>query len=117
MNPERRAQTRHVLSLKVRIDGPKGRQHVTARDLSAAGVFVETTTVYPLGQILECRLELTGGDRPQRLELTAEVRHHANAYRTEDGHGPYRGIGLRFMRMDAEVQADLARYLESRTFG
>lgn len=117
MSAERRAQSRRVLTFKIRVDGPKGRLNVTARDLSAAGVFVETTTSYPRGQMLECRLELPEGDRPRRLELTAEVRHQTNDYHTEDGRGPYRGIGLRFVRMDAEVQAALTSFLTAESSG
>lgn len=111
MSSERRVHVRRPLEVKVRIDGPKGRSHHTARDLSLAGVFVETTTNLTIGALVECRLELPDGGGSKRLHVTAEVRHQTNSYHTDDGRGPFRGVGLRFVRMDAEVQSDLNRIL------
>lgn len=119
MTAERRAHPRRPLELEIRIDGPKGRSRHTARDLSPAGVFVETSASYRVGQLLECRIEVPSGGGKRRLELNAEVRHLSNAYETEDGRGPYRGVGLRFVRMDAQVLAELQTMLSDAagTFG
>lgn len=117
MTAERRAQSRVVTDLKVRIDGVKGRQNVIARDLSASGVFVETLFSYQRGQMLELRLELPDDAGKRRLDINTEVRHISNAYHTEDGRGPYRGVGLRFVRMDADVQSFLNRFLQSNGIG
>lgn len=114
--PNRRQQPRAPLELKVRVDGPKGRQVLTARDLSEGGTFVETLKAYDVGQMLECRLELPQREgAPVRVEVTAEVRHHANGYRTEDGGGPYRGMGLQFTRLDMEARDTLKRFLTERS--
>ena len=111
MTTNRRSHPRRPLDLKIRVDGPKGRQLLVARDLSIAGLFVETSTVFRVGQLVECRIELPDGPSARRLELTAEVRHLSNGYHTEDGEGPYRGIGLRFVRMEADVQNHLDGFL------
>lgn len=117
MSLHRRSIPRLVTELKVRIDGSKGRHHHVARDLSASGVFVETLFSYQPGEMLDCRLELMEGTTKHRIDINAEVRHQSNAYHTEDGRGPYRGIGLRFVRMDSDVQAILTRYLDSNRTG
>lgn len=88
---------------------------LVVRDLSDAGAFVEAVKAYDVGQMLECRLELPGEHgAAQRVELTAEVRHHANAYRTEDGGGPFRGMGLRFVRLGVEARDTLTRFVGAR---
>lgn len=117
MSVERRAQSRVATDLKVRLDGPKGRQTVVARDLSPLGVFVETLFNYQRGQMIELRLELPDGGKSRRIDINTEVRHVSNAYHTDDGRGPYRGVGLRFVRMDADVQSFLNRFLESNGIG
>ena len=117
MTVERRSEPRQPQELQVRLDGPKGRARLIARDISSGGLFVETPTSYPLGQILECRLEVPEAGRKLRLDITAEVRHQSNSYHTEDGRGPFRGLGLRFIRMDAEVQAALQQYLRAQSIG
>ena len=112
MTDERRQIPRRPLELRIRIDGPQATQHLTARDLTGAGAFVETPRPIAIGQMLECRLELPGPDgTSQRIDLTAEVRHHAKAYKTEDGQGPFRGMGLRFVRIDLDAQSKLVRFV------
>ena len=112
---ERRTGPRTPLEIKIRVDGPRGRQSLVARDLSDAGAFVETVKAYDLGQMLQCRLELPQGEGAAlRVEVTAEVRHHATAYRTEDGGGPFRGMGLRFVRLDMEARNTLTRFVGER---
>lgn len=116
MSDERRQIPRRPLELKIRVDGPQATQHLTARDLTGAGAFVETPRPIAIGQMLECRLELPGQDGApaERVNLTAEVRHHAKAYKTDDGQGPFRGMGLRFVRIDLDAQAKLVRFVRRR---
>jgi hypothetical protein len=97
--------------LKVRVDGPHGTQHLVARDLSREGLFVEAPKLFPVGANLECRLELPGG--AERISFVAEVRHANNAYRAAGGAGPFKGVGVRFIRIGAEEHARLVRYLDA----
>ena len=79
------------------------------RDLSLDGLFIESSRPYASGTRLECHLRL--GDAT--LTLTGEVRHLCNEYRTQDGAGPYKGMGLRFVRLGSDelnrLRAHLAR--------
>ena len=110
MSAERRVQPRRPQAFRVRAEGPRGTQYLTGRDVSEAGFFVESPKPFDPGQQLRCRLELPDGDP---VEVLAEVRHRTNDYRTDDGQGPYRGMGLRILRMGAEDQARLLAFLAS----
>ena len=74
-------------------------------------MFVESGRPYPAGTRIECAVELPGGV----IAMTAEVRHQTNTYRTEDGAGPYKGMGTRFVRLGAEGHARLVEYLAQLT--
>lgn len=49
------------------------------------------------------------------IQATAEVRHQTNTYRTEDGGGPYKGMGLRFVRLGTDELTRLRMYLARLT--
>ncbi len=103
------------MTLKIRVDGPKGRASLTARDVSKEGVFVESTKPLPVGSRVDCRLELPGqgSERGPRIEFAAEVRHQSNKYTTDDGAGPFRGFGVRITRIGVEAQQTLFAFLET----
>lgn len=111
MSDDRRLHARTPQDFAVRLDGPQGRQRLVARDLSAGGVFIEIARPYRIGERVEVRVEVEIDGAKEWLEMEAEVRHHTNTYQTDDGRGPYRGMGLRFIRFDADQQARLLAFL------
>ena len=111
MTVNRRETERLVVDWPVRVDGPRGAHHLVVRDFSLDGLFIETGRPYAPGTRLTCSLQI---DR-ELVDLTAEVRHQTNTYRTEDGGGPYKGMGLRFVRLGADELAILQGYLERLT--
>ena len=113
MTSNRRSAPRIAIEAPVRVDGPRGAHHVKIRDLSLDGMFIESGRPYPAGTRLECTVELAGG----RIALTAEVCHQSNTYRTEDGAGPYKGMGTRFVRLGADGLQTLSGYLARLTSG
>ena len=108
---ERRGASRVPVEIPARVDGPRGAHQCVLRDLSLDGLFIETGRPYATGVRLECRLDLPGTP----VEVTAEVRHQSNTYRTEDGAGPYKGMGLRFVRLGADELQTLRTYLARLT--
>lgn len=107
----RRSGPRWVVQLPIRVDGPRGAHHFTVRDLSLDGLFVESGRPYPAGTRLECTMSL-----PEcAIDVTTEVRHQTNTYRTEDGEGPYKGMGMRFVRLGADELKILTTYLGQLT--
>ena len=111
MTADRRSNRRLIVNWRVRVDGPRGAHHHTIRDFSLEGLFVEAGRPYPPGTRLTCRIFV---DR-QPVEVTAEVRHQSNTYQTEDGGGPYKGMGLRFVRVGADELAILREHLTRLT--
>ncbi|MEM7676959.1 MAG: PilZ domain-containing protein [Myxococcota bacterium] len=111
MIQSRRTAPRTVVKLPIRIDGPRGSHHLTVRDLSIDGLFVECGRPYEAGTRLECLLNLG----LQKIEATAEVRHQTNTYRTEDSEGPYKGMGIRFVRLGTDALMTLQTYLAQLT--
>ena len=99
------------MNARVRVEGPRGVHHWTARDLTFDGLFIESTRPYAPGTRLECQLELSR----KAIRMTAEVRHQTNQYRTEDGAGPYKGMGLRFVRLGTDELTVLQEYLAQLT--
>ncbi len=113
MVSERRSEQRQPLELKIRLDIGGG-QVLLTRDLSVCGAFVDTQKPLPIGKEVQARLELPTGphDRKHRLELRLEVRHHNKEYLTHQGNGPFRGMGVRFLRMSIEERNLLVKYLD-----
>ena len=114
MGAERRQSARLALSLKIRVDGPGGRQTLQARDVSYEGVFIESAKSMSVGSRIECRLELPGqgSERGPRVEFAGDVRHQSREYETSDGGGPYRGFGVRITRIGVEDQKVLKHFLD-----
>lgn len=109
---ERRASPRIAAELEVKVDGPRGTLHLMARDLSAHGLFLECPRPLATGQQVECRMDLPVGRDTRRITCVAEVRHQSTTYRTTEGLGPFKGMGLRIVRITAEDHATLQRFLE-----
>ena len=107
MSRERRSRPRRAVEVSAQVEGPRGVHRLLIRDLSIDGLFIESGRPYPSGTRLECRIDL----RPHAIEVTAEVRHQSNTYQTEDGRGPYKGMGLRFLRLGADEMAILREFL------
>lgn len=82
-----------------------------ARDLSIDGLFVESGRPYPAGTRLECCLDLNR----KPVQVTTQVRHQSNQYHTEDGVGPYKGMGLQFVRLGADELVTVRAYLTRLT--
>jgi len=106
LTQSRRTAPRAVVNLPIRIYGPRGSHSLTVRDVSVDGLFVESGRPYGEGTRLECLIDLGH----QKIEATAEVRHQTNTYRTEDGEGPYKGMGIQFVRLGAEALMTLRTY-------
>lgn len=113
---DRRQSKRTPLTLKIRVDGPSGRHTLTARDVSKEGIFIESSRPIAVGARVACRLEFpgAGSERGPRIEFTAEVRHQASKYMTDDGAGPFRGVGVRITRIGADEQAQLHAFLAAK---
>ena len=74
-------------------------------------MFIESGRPYPAGTRLEGTLEIES----RKISITAEVRHQTNTYRTEDGDGPFKGMGMRFVRLGADELNKLQSYLARLT--
>ncbi len=107
---ERRGSTRIATTFPIRVTGPQGSVAAVGRDLSREGFFVELSRLLPIGQRIECRLTL-GEDV---VEVVAEVRRHAKDYLTTNGGGPFKGVGARIVRLDADALATIETYLAGR---
>lgn len=96
---DRRAGPRLRLAFPVLVDGPHGLRRCLARDISARGLFVETSELHPEGTLL--RVTFAVPDGSWEMTVRCEVRH---VVRERGPAGILEGLGLTFRGV--EVEAD-----------
>jgi len=97
--------SRVTVERAVRVRTSAGERSARMQDLSLTGCFLETSTAYEVGAILELRFALSSGDEQP---LTTEARV---VRRTKHG------VGVRFVFSDAQTPLTLKRWLSSAPAG
>jgi c-di-GMP-binding flagellar brake protein YcgR len=72
-----------------------------SRDISLAGMFIETTTLLPLGSALTVRFNLDNKDRV--VTVAAQVHYHVENM----------GMGILFTEIEPEAREAIREYIES----
>lgn len=103
--PERRQHSRHTVNFWTTLWLEKGGRPSRARDLSAAGMSIETDAPLEPGQHLELDLRPSPGERPIRVEV-AVVRS------VQSGR-----VGLQFVKVKDDGDARLQKFLAGRETG
>jgi uncharacterized protein (TIGR02266 family) len=107
---EQRAAPRHPFARPVRLHCHTWKRFETiyARDLSAGGMFLKTTTPLEVGARLQLAIVVPDG---RVLALDAEVAHVIAPDRADAGATP--GIGIRFLALDEDRRAQLDELLRA----
>jgi len=107
---ERRANTRVELEVEVGLESDHNFYTGLTQDISSGGIFVATPIHFRVGDQVSIKFTLPG--HGSALAADAEVRwlRDPHVMRTDAPEG----IGLRFLSLSPDVQAAIARFLESR---
>ena len=100
--PDRRQHSRHTVDFWTTLWLEKGGRPGRARDLSVAGMSIETDAPLEPGQHLELDLQPSRGERPIRVEV-AVVRS------VQSGR-----VGLQFVKVKDDGDARLQKFLAGR---
>ena len=97
--PEKRRSARHKCqgSAELRADNCDVRTWASFQDVSVHGCYVEAQGTYPVGTLLDMKLDVNG----VRVEARGEVRVNY----------PYLGMGIAFQEMSEENRAQLKKLL------
>ncbi len=96
----RRTSERIALSLRVMIQSGEKRFLAHARDLSTTGIFIGTQNIFPIGTVLEMKLEIPGGKALPLLGIVKRIQEGAES-----------GMGVYFIRHDPRGQKIIARLI------
>ncbi len=78
-----------------------------SRDLSVGGIFLETQEPFPVGT--EVKLEFPLPEVSDRLIVKGKVVRVVE--HAEEGPGPYPGMGVEFVEMNEEANAQIADFV------
>lgn len=99
-----RSHARVPCGMPGRIEGPKGSIRGVVRSLSRGGSFFLASTLLPVGQAVELRIELPG---IKPITALGEVRYH---YRYVEGEG----MGIRFLRLGGQDLEFISQFVNAR---
>ncbi len=104
--PAERKQPRIPLTIEIRCVGAGSAERFISKDLSAGGVFLYTTRVYPVGAELE--LSFYVPYHHEEIRARARVARHSQDGAT----GLVDGMGLEFSDLSEAAAGHIARYIE-----
>jgi len=104
--PAERKQPRIPLTIEMRCAGAGRAERFISKDLSAVGVFLYTTRVYPVGAQLELAFYVPY--HHQEIRAKACVARHSQDAET----GLVDGMGLEFTELSETAAGHIARYIE-----
>ncbi len=99
---DRRQSSRLDKLFPVYLDHQSHIEIALARNVSAGGVFIETSKEYPLGSQVKVTFTFPGSTT--ELSMQAEVRYHYyfNYYNQKGEPAKMRGIGVKFLSFEIE---------------
>jgi uncharacterized protein (TIGR02266 family) len=105
MGSERRKHRRVSVSVEVNVKSGHNFYAGRTRDVSAGGLFIETTIGIELGAMVQVSLMLD----KQRFSLKSEVM-----WVLTDEAGQTSGVGVRFLDLNARATAAIERFMRTR---
>lgn len=103
----KRRKLRASMILSVSINDGVQTLALKATCLGEEGMFLELTTPYPIGTLLDIELPLPGMNNP--LELKGEVVYVIDSSQQSLPHG----MGIKFKNLNRNISTQLTRYLEN----
>ncbi len=101
---------RHRVDMAVTVDSEQTFYAGYARDLSAGGIFVDTTIMHPVGTRFRLSLHLDDGIE-RVVRGVGEVRWAREA-KSDDPTSPM-GVGIRFVELEGDGAERIERFLGS----
>ena len=98
LNFEQRKAPRVRFTAKTCLTWREGRVHGYSLDISGAGMFVETTTLLPLGTAVVAKFDLVSTAGADRVVATGRVARTISSSDTDPG-GTFLGMGVAFDRI------------------
>lgn len=105
MSKERRVTPRFALSVAVDLESGSNFYAGQTRDISAGGIFIETTVSIPVGEELSVRVKL--GEKS--FSFSAEVM-----WAMADSGGKNLGVGCRFVRIQPAQRKAIEAFMSER---
>ncbi len=104
---DKRRTPRVPIHFKVKVETVRGTFNGMGRDISEGGIGVYLKKLPPIGSPVEVIFQLPQADAP--IEITGEVMyHHRGGAGVRDD-----WMGIRFVRMDADSQSQIHRFVKS----
>jgi uncharacterized protein (TIGR02266 family) len=109
--PSSQRAPRYAVSVRVKLQQKSQLQTFFSRNLSEGGMFLEVEELVPVGRQIELQVEIPGQSEP--LRIVAEVVHHHRFSDYDEEMRPIKrkGMGLRFVSINPEQHALIARFV------
>jgi uncharacterized protein (TIGR02266 family) len=107
---ERRSEPRIELEVEVGMETDHNFYTGLTQDISTGGLFIATSVLYRIGEVIRVRFSLPG--QPQPITADGEVRwvRDPRAMKTDAPEG----VGLRFVALSPEAKQDIGEFLSRR---